>query len=157
MPSILSNPCKYALQALAHLAKREKEGPIPLREVAEEEGIPASFLAKVLQQLAREKLLRSAKGPGGGFTFRRPPSEIKIREIVTIIDGADSLEACIMGSQTCAERKNDCPLHEAWKSIQDRIELLMEETSLADLAHGGPKSTVLRTIGGRLRRGSRRK
>ena len=146
MASILSNPCKYALQALVHLARREKEGSIPLREVAEEEGIPASFLAKVLQQLARQKMLRSSKGPGGGFAFRIPPAQISVLDIVRAVDGLDGMEACVMRTEPC-DAKNPCPMHEAWTAIQDRVYLLMKETSLADLAAGGPKASVLRAIG----------
>jgi Rrf2 family protein len=153
--SILSNPCKYALQALVHLARRADEGPVPLREVAEEEGIPNSFLAKVMQQLARMKMLRSSKGPGGGFAFRRSPGEITVRDVIEAVDGLDAMESCVMHSEPCDE-SNTCPLHEGWATVQDRINLLIESTTLADLADGGIRPKVLRSLGP-LRRGSRQR
>jgi Rrf2 family protein len=153
--SILSNPCKYALQALVHLARRVEEGPVPLREVAEEEGIPNSFLAKVMQQLARMKMLRSSKGPGGGFTFRRPPGEITVRDVIEAVDGLDAMESCVMCTEPCDE-KNPCPMHDGWANVQDRINLLIENTSLADLAGGGIPPKILRSLG-TIRRGSRKR
>lgn len=128
---------------------------MPLREVAEEEGIPNSFLAKVMQQLARMKMLRSSKGPGGGFTFRRPPSEIMVRDVIEAVDGLDAMEACVMRTEPCDDR-NPCPMHEGWSNVQDRISLLIENTSLADLAEGGVPPKTLRSLGG-VRRGSRKR
>jgi Rrf2 family protein len=142
---VFSNPCKYALQALVHLAGREGGGPALLRDVAEAEGIPPSFLAKIMQQLARKGLLRSAKGPGGGFTLNRPAGKVSVREVVEAVDGLDAVELCCMRLEAC-DSDSPCPLHEAWKEVQERIVLLLEGTTLEDLARGGPKATLLQQL-----------
>jgi len=139
MASIFSNPCKYALKATVHLAKHAGEDPLLLRKIAAAEGIPSSFLAKVLQKLARDGLLRSSKGPGGGFSLGRPASEITVLDIVDAVDGLSAIEVCLMDLEPC-DPENPCPLHEAWSQIQDRIILLLENTTLEELARGGPKA-----------------
>jgi Rrf2 family protein len=116
-----------------------------LRKVAEAEGIPSSFLAKVLQKLAKEGLLRSSKGPGGGFALGRPASSISVREVVDAVDGLTAIESCCMGLDACKDEE-PCPLHEAWSQVQERIFYLIDNTTLEDLAKGGPKAAVLKKV-----------
>ena len=75
-----------------------------VKQIAAEEEIPAHFLAKILQQLARKGLLRSSKGPTGGFLLRVPPDEVRLLDIVEALDGLSEYEKCASGLAECSDR-----------------------------------------------------
>ena len=85
--------CVYALHALEHLAAQGDGGPATARHIAEERGLPGDFLSKALQPLVRAGLLRSEKGPNGGFRLARPASPISLLEVVEAVDGPLRAEA----------------------------------------------------------------
>ena len=84
---IYSRSSEYAIRAFMHLAQAPDGKYVMVKQIAEQENIPAHFLAKILQQLARKGLLRSSKGPTGGFALRKPASEIALVHIVEALDG----------------------------------------------------------------------
>lgn len=144
MASVFSNPCKYAIVGLVHLACRGRDR-VRVRDIARAESIPEPYLSKVFQDLARLGLLESTKGPGGGFALGRSPGEISLRQIVEAVDGFEAMETCSMRLQPC-DLDDPCPLHEGWTHIQERIVLLLESTSLADLASGSPPSATIEQL-----------
>jgi Rrf2 family protein len=83
----LTRGCVYALRALEYVASRGDGGPVTARHIAEERGLPGDFLSKALQPLVRAGLLRSEKGPNGGFRLARPASRISLLEVVEAVDG----------------------------------------------------------------------
>ena len=84
-----SRSVEYALRALTYLARQPKGSQKLARQIARSERVPAFFLAKTLQQLARHGMLRSVKGPTGGFALDRPAGKITMMEVVEVLDGAD--------------------------------------------------------------------
>ena len=130
---IYSRPCEYALRALTYITVNSDSELIRTQEIAEAEGLPAPFLAKLLQQLARSGILVSVKGPKGGFGLARPPKEISLLEVVTAIDGEDGFMRCAMGLAECTDTA-PCPLHDTWKPLRDQILDYMAGRSLANLA-----------------------
>jgi len=87
---MLSNTCKYAIRSLIYLANFSADDKkIGIKKISEDLNIPSPFLGKILQSLAREKILKSTKGPHGGFSLGRKPEEISLFDIVVQIDGAD--------------------------------------------------------------------
>ena len=130
---IYSRSAEYAIRGFIHMAAFEPGKYAMVKHIAAEAGIPAPFLAKILQDLAREGLLRSSKGPQGGFRLGRPAEEISLRHIVDAVDGAGRYERCIGGSPECNDRA-PCGLHDSWKALRSRIIEYLEDTSVADLA-----------------------
>ena len=130
---IYSRPCEYALRALTYITVNSDSELIRTQEIAETEGLPAPFLAKLLQQLARSGILVSVKGPKGGFGLARPPKEISLLEVVTAIDGEDGFMRCAIGLAECTDTA-PCPLHDTWKPLRDQILDYMAGRSLANLA-----------------------
>ena len=130
---IYSRPCEYALRALTYITVNSDSELIRTQEIAEAEGLPAPFLAKLLQQLARSGILVSVKGPKGGFGLARPPKEISLLEVVTAIDGEDGFMRCAIGLAECTDTA-PCPLHDTWKPLRDQILDYMAGRSLANLA-----------------------
>ncbi len=130
---IYSRSSEYAIRAFVHLAQVQGGKFAMVKQIAEEEAIPAHFLAKILQQLARKGLLRSSKGPTGGFTLRESPAEIPLLKIVEALDGLQEYQRCASGLAECNDDM-PCGMHESWKALRSRIIDYMEHTSVADVA-----------------------
>ncbi len=129
---IYSRSAEYAIRAFVYLADVPEGKYAMVKNIAEECDIPAHFLAKILQQLARKGFLRSSKGPTGGFTLRKPPEEISLLEIVDAIDGLAEYQRCPSGLAECSDDAH-CGMHDSWKELRTRIIEYMEGTSIADV------------------------
>ena len=121
---IYSRSAEYAIRSLVYLA-RIPDGQFAMaRHIAEEEKIPAHFLAKILQELARKGLLRSSRGPSGGFSLRVPASQIKLLNLVEALDG-----------NALADSLNQTPwILDSWKDLHSRIMGYLERNTIADVA-----------------------
>lgn len=144
---MLSNSCRYGIRAVIYLARQprssEKTG---IKQISNDLGLPTPFLAKILQELAKQKILLSSKGPHGGFTLLRDPRKITLLDVVKIIDGEEFFTNCVMHSGPCGGKKNNkkhCPLHEEYeKTRQDLIQLFSKRT-IYDLAQISNSSELI--------------
>jgi len=121
---IYSRSAEYAIRSFVYLA-RVPDGKFAMaRQIAEDEKIPAHFLAKILQELTRKGLLRSNKGPSGGFSLRVPASQIKLLDLVEALDG-----------HALAESLSQTPwILDSWKDLHSRIMDYLESNTIADVA-----------------------
>ncbi len=135
---ILSNTCKYGLRAVIYLAINAKDGKkIGIKKISNDLEIPTPFLGKILQSLAKRKILSSTKGPNGGFGIGKDPAEISMLDIVEIIDGRDVFDTCVISLKSCSseEHKNSpCPIHKKFSSIRKNLITLFENETIEDLA-----------------------
>jgi Rrf2 family iron-sulfur cluster assembly transcriptional regulator len=130
---IYSRSSEYAIRAFVHLAQVPDAKYAMVKQIAAEEEIPSHFLAKILQQLARKGLLRSSKGPTGGFTLRVPADEIRLVDIVEALDGLGEYQKCTSGLAECSDDM-PCALHDSWKALRSRIMDYLGRNTIADLA-----------------------
>src|SRR6266404_5593492 len=130
---IYSRSAEYAIRAFVHLAQVQDGKYAMVKNIAEQEDIPAHFLAKILQQLARKGLLRSSKGPTGGFSLRVSAEEIRLVDIVDALDGLSDYEKCASGLSECSDEM-PCALHDSWKGLRSRIMDYLGRNTIADLA-----------------------
>jgi len=129
---IYSRSAEYAIRAFVHLAQVPEGKYAMVKNIAEQEGIPAHFLAKILQQLARKGLLRSSKGPTGGFALRLDPSEISLFTIVEALDGMSEYQQCASGLAECNDEM-PCSMHDSWVALRSRIMDYLERNTITDL------------------------
>ncbi len=113
-----------------------KNTMIGIKQISFDLDIPRPFLSKILQQLAKQKLLVSNKGPNGGFILAKKALQISIMDIVSIIDGPDFFENCLIGLKTCRETIDHahCPVHEEYSPIRAQLRQLFENRSIGQLA-----------------------
>lgn len=130
---IYSSACEYAIRASAYLAARDGAGLVKLGDISEAEGLPAPFLSSILNRLVAAGLLKSSRGPAGGYALARPPSRITLYDIKAAVDGTGELEACAVGHEVCSDT-TPCPLHDAWMPIRKQIRAYLEQTTLTDMA-----------------------
>ena len=135
---ILSNTCKYGLRAVIYLAiNAEKGEKIGIKKISGDLDIPTPFLGKILQVLAKKKILNSTKGPHGGFGLARPPEEITMLDVVQIIDGDEIFDICVLSLKSCKSTEHinaPCPIHKKFHPIREQIVNLFENETIADLA-----------------------
>lgn len=134
---MLSSSCKYGIRAVIYLASRYPEkNNIGIKEISGDLELPMPFLAKILQQLAKHKILSSAKGPSGGFSLLKKPESITLLEIVKVIDGEGIFKNCIIHDGTCAEvrrSKKLCPVHDDYSGIRSDLIRLFKSRTIAEL------------------------
>lgn len=140
---MLSNTCKYGIRAVLYLAKSNHNEMVGLKKISEELDIPSPFLGKILQALARQKLLYSTKGPHGGFSILFDPAKTSLLDIVTAIDGPDVFNQCAVHTSTCKcmdESKKACLVHEPYSEIRTRLYQLFRSKSIRELADDADQS-----------------
>lgn len=127
----LSQSVGYAIQALASLEAHAEASRL-IREIAEDSGVPAPYLTKLLQKLAEADLVASKRGNKGGVMLKRPASAITLLEISEAIDGRKWLGRCLLGLEECSDLRA-CPTHSFWKRTRAEIEKKLRKTTLADV------------------------
>jgi Rrf2 family iron-sulfur cluster assembly transcriptional regulator len=128
---MLSNSCRYGIRAVIYLASQpESTVKTGIKKISSDLSLPKPFLAKILQQLAKQKILSSTKGPHGGFSLSRDPKTITLFDIVNTIDGDDIFTNCLMHNGSCAGTDSPhCPLHDDYeKTRADLIQLFSKRT-----------------------------
>ncbi|HAN18975.1 MAG: hypothetical protein A2X13_11730 [Bacteroidetes bacterium GWC2_33_15] len=134
---MLSNTCKYAIRAIIYLALYDGENrKIGIKEISKELNIPTPFLGKILQLLAKNKLLTSTKGPNGGFGLAKPPKEITLLSIIQIIDGLDLFTECLIGLSSCKPTEHNdvqCPIHKRYEPISKQIYEMFDTENIENL------------------------
>lgn len=134
---MISNKTKYGLHALFHLSQKYNKGPVLIADLAREERIPKKFLELILLDLKNHGILGSKKGKGGGYQLARHPSEIKIGQVVRILDGPLAPVSCV--SQTaykpCKECKDEhhCGIRLVMKEVREAMANILDKTSLEDV------------------------
>lgn len=137
-----SSACDYAIRAATHLSE-QPDSLVQLKDIARQERIPAPFVGKILQSLVRADILRSVRGPHGGYGLARPPQDVTLLMIVAAVDGTRSLESCTVGLGLCSHDAL-CPLHDAFKPVRDSIRAYLERTTLADMTRALAGKRALR-------------
>lgn len=110
MLRLYSKGCEYTLRALICLAGDGGTTRMAVREVCRRAGIPEPFTRKLFQHLVRQGLLRAVPGPGGGYQLSCAPSAVSLLTIITMVDGAQAMDKCVMGFPAC-DGRHPCALH----------------------------------------------
>jgi Rrf2 family iron-sulfur cluster assembly transcriptional regulator len=133
MSQLFSKQCEYALQAVTYLALHEEMGRVSIKDLSARLKISPSFLAKILQDLARKGLLASHRGPSGGFALARPAREISLFSIVEVIDGVGFTRDCVMGFPECSG-EHPCAVHDNWGRLREEIQTMLAGKNIAHMA-----------------------
>ena len=134
---MLSNSCRYGIRAVIYIASQpKKHGKTGIKQISGDLDLPTPFLAKILQQLAKQKILNSSKGPHGGFSLLKDPRKITLLDIVKSIDGDDRFTNCLIHNGTCKsvdENKDACPLHDDYDKVRSDIMSFFSSKTIHEL------------------------
>jgi Rrf2 family protein len=131
---MLSNTCKYALRALIYLGKfSEEDKRIGIKKISEDLNLSSPFLGKILQNLVKQKLLVSTKGPNGGFAIAKKAEDISLWDIVIKVDGEEFFTNCLISLQPCKTHDHSkplCPVHSQYDKLRTEITAFYKDTTL---------------------------
>jgi Rrf2 family protein len=134
---MLSKKAKYALNALVHLAKRPKQEPVLISEIAQKEHIPKKFLEAILLDLRRAGILNSKKGKGGGYYLFKNAEDINMADVVRLFDGAIALLPCTSFKyyERCDEciDEETCGIRNLFQEIHRETVEKLKHSTLADI------------------------
>lgn len=141
---MLSNSCRYAIRAMIYIAS-QPEGPdkTGIRQISRDLQLPTPFLAKILQQLVRHKILSSLKGPHGGFSLLKDPRAVTLYDIIKIVDGEDIFTDCIIHNGTCMcvdREQKSCPVHDDYSDVRAGLVDLFKRKNIQQLVEDVRKS-----------------
>jgi Rrf2 family iron-sulfur cluster assembly transcriptional regulator len=124
--------------ALVSLAGFSRGNPVPIQLIAKQESIPESYLQQLFLRLRKKNLVKSVRGPGGGFILARHPSEITVGEIIRTAEGKQARIGCRQSGRQC-NMINKCRTQGMWDALEDRIEEFLDSMSLEDLFEKRPE------------------
>jgi len=126
---LYSSASKYAVRALSYMTSREEKRVFTVEEIASGAKVPKPYLSKILKQLVAGKILRSNKGPGGGYQFAKGADEISLYDIKITIDGITEFVDCALGLDSCNDAA-PCPAHFIWKDLRAATTKALQMTTL---------------------------
>ena len=132
----LSNKGRYAVQALADLARNNLQKPTNLTEISLRQGISISFLEQIFLKLKKSHLVQSARGPHGGYVLSKAPEEIKLSNIINAVDEKIKTVACRRESKRgCHGKSFKCITHDLWDDLETHINSFFEKNTLKDIVY----------------------
>ena len=131
----ITRQADYAVRAVYYLSTLSSDSRASTSQIAEEQRIPPSFLAKIISQLSVAGLLHTSRGARGGVTLAQSPDEISLLDVVEAIDGPIQLNECVTDQNVCTF-SSDCPMHVVWCEAQKDLVDRLKTTNFANLKNG---------------------
>ena len=128
----ITRQADYAVRAVLYLARLGQEDRAATSQVAQEQHIPPSFLAKIISQLSIAGLLHTSRGARGGVMLAREPKDITLLEVIEAIDGPIMLNECVGDTGSCTFDE-ECPLRPVWCEAQNELVARLKNTNFAQL------------------------
>lgn len=128
----LSTRTRYGTRALLELALHRGEAPVFLKDIARRQQISLSYLEHLIAPLVTGGLIRSTKGPRGGVSLARDPGEIKLSEVIKLLEGSTAPVECLNNPEICS-RYVSCVTRDVWEELKKVMDGVLEATTLQDL------------------------
>lgn len=146
MSRMISATCRYAVRALCHLARQADGSAVLGRDLADAEGIPRNYLAKVMQVLGKAGYVQAVRGQGGGYRLAVPPAKLRLRAVVALFDGDETDARCLLADGAGCCDDDDCPIRGAWQAVRTSYLEFLNATSIADIARSSSIPSALKEV-----------
>ena len=128
----LSTRSRYGTRALLELALRKGEGPVLLKEIAKKQQSSLPYLEHLISPLIAGGIIRSIKGPRGGIYLAKTPEEIKLSEVIQLLEGSVAPAECVNDPGIC-DRSEFCVTRDIWSELKEAMDGVLESTTLQNL------------------------
>lgn len=129
----LTSKGRYAVTAMLDVALHSQEGPVPLADISERQGISLSYLEQLFSRLRKNGLVASVRGPGGGYLLGKDAAEIAVGAVITAVDESVDATRC-KGKEGC-QGGDRCLTHTLWRDLSERISGFLNNITLAELVN----------------------
>ncbi len=130
----LSTKARYGIKAMVDLAVEYGNGPVSAATLAAQQGISLAYLEQLIASLRKAGLISSVRGVQGGYVLSRSPELITVRQVLTALEGTTSLVDCVGYEATGCENACTCSARPLWLKLQNRINGVLDETTVKDMA-----------------------
>lgn len=130
---LISTKGRYALRVMVDLAEHQAAGRIPLKEIADRQGVSEKYLENILATLVRAGLLSGMRGKGGGYRLTRDPDKYTAGEILRLTEGSLAPVSCLEGGNNGCERAGECRTIGMWRELDEMISSYLDGITVADL------------------------
>ncbi len=141
----VSKASSYALHSMMYMVRHLSMLPASIKEVSRAEGIPATYLAKIFQQLVRSNIVKSGGKSESGYVFAREPSDISVLELVRAIEGEGFFTKCFMKHDECGGTRENCRIYNCWQDMMGHLEETLGKTSLIEATWQHPNHSFVTT------------
>jgi len=133
MPLLYAKPTEHAIRALILLATQENPKPMTVQEIAETEDISSHHLAKVMKVLAQNKVIKSSRGPGGGYILLKEADKITVWDLMGYFEDQSGFKECALGWTDCQDN-DPCPFHDRWGTLRESNQRFLQNVTIEGLA-----------------------
>lgn len=139
----ISTRGRYALRAMMVVAELGKDGPVSLKRISKDQDISQKYLGKLFTELKKAGLLRSIRGPKGGYNLSKCPEKMTVGDIIRSVEGPVTTVPCVESStsRSCSRIKK-CVCHFYWESLETHITDFLDRTTLSDLCNKEAEGTL---------------
>ena len=139
----LTSKGRYAVMALADLAKFNNQNPVPLRDISIRQGISLLYLEQIFSKLKKNNIVKSVRGVNGGYILTSDPIEIKLSNIFSAVQEELKTVQCKKDSKKgCNGKSTKCITHNLWDELEMHIQLFFNEKNLGDLIKGNDENRI---------------
>ncbi len=128
----LTTKGRYGTRALLDIALNSQDGPVTLKEIARRQQIPLSYLEHLISPLVEGGVIRSTRGVGGGVSLARSPGEIRLSEVIGLLENSTALAECVDNPQVCS-RSEFCATRDIWRELKAAMDEFLQSRTLDDL------------------------
>src|SRR5208283_2879041 len=131
----LSTKGQYGVRAMYEIARGYPDQPVTIKEISEKQDVSVTYLEQILNKLRKAGLIKSVRGPGGGYLLSQGPEKISIASIVNELEGPVAITSCLNPEEGCV-RVDNCVTHLLWKALGEQIVAFLETITLKNLMSG---------------------
>ena len=135
---LISTKGRYALRVMVDLAEHQADGFIPLKVIAQRQGISEKYLENIIKLLVKARLLTGVRGKGGGYQLTKAPEQYTVEGILRITEDSMAPVACLEPGADACPRAAECRTLSMWRGLDKLIKEYLENITLADLMHSAP-------------------
>jgi len=145
---LLSTRGEYGVRCMLDLALHYGQGPVSIRDISRREGISKNYIEQLFVHLRHAKLIKSVRGPKGGYLLSSQPGEISVGDIVRVLEGPIAAAHCVQpqNSKDLCERISTCVPYILWKRLTNKINEVLDSATLEDLCRQGMKLSKHRLV-----------
>jgi Rrf2 family transcriptional regulator, cysteine metabolism repressor len=136
----LSTKGRYGVKAMVDLAIHYGEAPVSIKSISERQNISEYYLEQLFSPLRKAELIKSVRGAQGGYVLNKPPGEIRVSDIMVVLEGPIEISDCVEG--VACNNVDCCATRLLWGKIKRSIDSVMESTTLEDIVNDFKKMSI---------------